>query len=426
VGRLCHSKCALLSTPFVWLKGKQVMDENNVTAEQTLLPELSERFSRLQGAYEEVDARIDSLIVRWRYAVHSVFELQADYHRRFNEKRGVLVDTEPSDEFMFHAYGYDAQDRVIYDAFFQTEMVPRLARYYEYDDGGVHLAEFALIYFTENYYLRGVGRLVQPAGAKPQRYALHEAGTGEMIQYYEAYDYDPEGRLVHIYQHTLSHPTHPTASARDSYWDTIYNYDGDHLKRIYTLTPDGERLDYEAPRPGETYESLFEAARVSLRSQVEAYFQQLPSHEPVYLLILSFDAATDDGIGLVLGWEKQREAWTRQSADYTYRDLIYDLMSQLEPETQFVPLPEPLSVEYQRFIRDMRRDENWDAIRELMIRVAQDLNQVDWRGRLETTPDFIVVASDYEAMTDPHDDVRASVPEEKLKPLQLKGLLDHA
>ena len=182
-------------------------------------------------------------------------------------------------------------------------------------------------------------------------------------------------------------------------------------------------LIYELPPEGETDELLTMVARQDLRQYVIERLKQLEAAErpqtPVYCLVLSYDAVADDGVSLRLGEFAQREAWAQETDEYNYRSLIFHSYM---TDQVFIHIS-PLSDVYERWLRTYRRDHRWQDIRQLINQVARDLNDQDWGGIFDTTDDFIVFASDYEAMEDVHDEIRNCVPANKEQLLIAKGLL---
>jgi hypothetical protein len=384
---------------------------------KSLFDKLQAQFDALRGDYQRLDAEADANIVYWRYAENSAFELPVDHFRRSNEKPGVLVDDEPTEAFVFRAYGYDSHDRIIYRAVFQSEEEPRLCTFYHYEAEGIFAIEFILIGSPhQEYQPRKVSLLVQPANEKPTHYAEYLAEFSQPYYRFEEYHYDDLGRIASIDEFfTLELPLTDEPEMMTS--REIYEYEG--LERF-----SGEPLDdiiYEAPNPDETDEMLVEAARTSLRELVIEELKRLNVSERIYNLELGYDAIGSDVILLTLGLEKQLQAWEKQFQEYTYRDLhFHQIMDENGVQTEIWELPR----DYTRFIRNYRYDERWDEITDLMNRVALDLNEVDWNGILNTTEDFIVFANDFNDLEDPHDKIRASVPEHKLRLLRDQGLIE--
>jgi hypothetical protein len=404
--------------------------------EEALFKELKAHFESLRDKFPERDAEADRLIKRWRYAERSVFELQVEYFRRFNRKPGRLVDTEPTDAFMFISYGHDDQDRILCAASFQSEELPRLYTFYEYATDGIDLAEFGVELGTDRYFLNKVARLVQPSGQHPLYYGEYSGSRAAARRVFEEYHYDDLGRIARI---SSSHRFQPRPltwdfgpQQADFFIEEIFEYKGETLNRIlqrgHDIGDDTEKwwpetVLFEAPAPGETFEMLYAAARARL---YDAVIQQIKQLEPAkrlqarYCLIISYDAVADDGILLILGLQARREAWEKKSSERSYRSLFYNTLDWRSDSLEMWDLPN----NYVRFLRLHRRDENWETICDLLNVVARDLNNYDWKQLLNTTDDFIVFANDSEAMEDVHDEIHACVPEDKLRLLRDTGRLD--
>lgn len=442
--------------------------------QERLYTELKTRFESLRDesdkGYQRLDEAADARIVRWRYAEQSAFELQADFFRRFNEKPGEMIDEEPISAHNYFAYGYDAQDRIVYAANFGIEELPLISTFYEHDEGYIEAAEYRREQWQEHYRLYEVSRLAtQPPDARPAHHARYGITGIHTLFSSETCHYDNTGRLMRIstshrygsqplsgedrrrWQHGIDQQRQigkmlgmeesaeqfidhlqnmMTIPPNGSVQEEIYEYEGDVLKRIVSQqtvamsdneTRTYQNFHYEARNPDETDEVLFEAARTSLRDSVIAHVAEFDAEDrqqtQVYCLSIAYDAVADDGLLLALGTEDQRKAWEQETDKYAHRLLLYYNFDWI---VELWDLPR----DYQRFINEFRRDERWNEIRNLFVRVARDLNDHDWKGILNTTDDFIVFAKDYESHTDIAIDIRACIPEAKLHMLEEKGLLD--
>ncbi len=429
------------------------MSEN---AQEMIFNELQTRFATLKDAYQRLDAEADKQIVRWRYAEESAFELRADHFRRFNAAPGKLVDDEPTNAYIFHAYGFDAQDRIIYDALFQAEENPRTCTFYEYRDDHIELVEYGVQLYTDRYHINKVGQVSRLPGQNPTAYAEFSQANGQEVRLFETYGYDESGRIARVASSfkSTSHLTpenkrgleHGLDQQRmlakmlgtgdlmpqfeqivnqalnrqmDIQTDEIYEYEGDTIKRIVAKSDNAgqksERIAYEAPLPDQTDESLFEAARTSLRSAIIENTVQFSGSDRLCYLIMSYDAVADDGVGLVPGFESHRSEWEAETDDHSYHSFILD-----QTYHNMIMVDDP--PDYARFIRIYRRDRRWDDIRKLLTQVARDLNAHVWA--LPVTDDFIVYASDHEAMRDINEEIAACVPENRLQILRAKGWVD--
>jgi hypothetical protein len=115
-----------------------------------------------------------------------------------SSKPGTLVDEEPLQEFIYTAYGYDAQERVLCAAVFQSEELPRSYTYFDYGDETIDSAEFGIIWYTDRYQLHKVGRLVRSTDQTPLYYAEFSPSDGQAQWMIEVYHYDKQARLERV------------------------------------------------------------------------------------------------------------------------------------------------------------------------------------------------------------------------------------
>jgi hypothetical protein len=437
---------------------------------EALFHQLEARFDSLKARFEQLDAEVDARIVRWRYALDSAFELRADYFPRFNQKPGSLLDDEPTQAYLYHAYGFDAQNRLIYAATFQTEELPRVCAFYEHGEDRIDFAEFQHELYTEKFHLVKVGRLVQSPSQSPVYYDEYAQAEGQAGLFSEEYHYDERGRLARILSTTRKQPRPLSPEAEQRWQQAIeqqrqmarlfgtekqfeetmlpmmqgafqqqgtyhteerYEYEGDTLKRIVSrfgeasgdFSQSPPRTLYEAPRTGETPEGLYEAARSALRELISERIRQFGAADArrtrFFNLLLTYDAVADDGLMLTFGTQARREAWERNGDGEGYGAMVFygDPFSDRARSIELWELPE----DFERFVRDQRREQGWNTIRDLIARVCLDLNERDWSGVLNTTDDFIIFAWDHEALPDVEDEIRACVPPEKISLLEEEG-----
>ncbi|MDX2139725.1 MAG: hypothetical protein SF123_16690 [Chloroflexota bacterium] len=392
-----------------------------------LLRELRDRHTAFAQRFRSLDEESDRQIVRWRYALSSAFDLRADYFRRINTRQAVPFSTEPVSSPHYFAYGYDAQDRIIYIASFALQELPVSAAFILYAPNHVDLLEYSPM--GSNAHLLGrVGRLITADDGKPRHYAeIAYTVMGEASTTYERYGYDDSGRLSHI--HEARHHS-PFMSLRYTYVaDLLYRYEGDRLKHITTrfrsstLDSTYNSITYQAHTRNENDATLFAAVRQSLKTAITEHVRQYIAQrtsEKVYCLVMSYDAVVDDGILVTLGYQKDRQHWEKDHYEYSYRALRFDAPVPSDSHFTMSDLPP----DFVRFMLQMREEERYQTIRTLFNQVARDLNEVDWQGILDVTDDFIVFANDYEALEDTHDEIYNCVPEDKIRMLVASGLLD--
>ena len=189
----------------------------------------------------------------------------------------------------------------------------------------------------------------------------------------------------------------------------LYNYDYDY--------------DEYAPEDETLANMFFNEARATLYIEVINYLVQLDrttrKQTRYYNLVLNYDAVSDDGVLLIFGEQAQRDAWEKSTDKWDYSSLFYDAVNWKHEYTSLSTLPE----EYQLFLDAHRFHDDFDAIRDLLNAVAGDLNDFNWEGLLNVSEDFVIFAHDYAALANVDDEIRACVPEYKMRILRSKGLL---
>jgi hypothetical protein len=391
-----------------------------------LLKELRVRYETFAQSYRTLDEESDRHIVCWRYATSPAFDLRADYFRRINTRQAVPFDSEPTESPHYFAYGYDDRDRIIYIANFALQELPISAAFVLYGIDHVDLLEYNPI-GSGVYILGKNARLVMSEAGTPRHYAeIARTVMGVASSTYERYRYDDKGQLLRI--HETRH--HSPLMLLQHYYVAVsmYSYEGDHVQRIITrfrsstLDKTHHSITYEARNPNEGDAMLFTSASQSLKTVIVEHVIQYVAQrtsEKVYCLVMSYDAVIDDGILVTLGYERDRQRWAQSPYERSYRALMEETNFE-QSSFSIYDLPP----DFARFMLKMRDDEHYATIRRLFNQVARDLNGFDWKNILDITDDFIVFASDYEALADTHDEIYNCVPEDKIRLLIASGLLD--
>jgi len=390
----------------------------DLNAQAALLDDLERVFHQLEGHYSKLDSRIEGQIVRWRYAKRRAFTLRSEHLRRTNITPGKLIDEEPTQEIWYYAYGYDAQGRIVNESDFRTDALPIQCTFFEYHDGYTDLAEFKKHPMTEKYRLTCVGRLVHPDPAKPTHYAEYgEMPNGRMMHTFERYEYDAQGRLLRVRVIDARGETRTVEA---------FTYDGDRLVRIEDNTPSltGETeplLLYEAPRAGESYKLMRDAARASLRQAIidgVQGFDRTRAKDPRMFSMVISDMIMDyESVSVFLCPQSQREGWGSSClyADHEFR----------EREAAYFKI-DPLPEAFQRYERRVESEERWEDHDTLIQRIARDLNDHDWSTVFEPTDDFIVFVMEQriESHEEFEESLIASIPKEKRELLRKRGYLE--
>lgn len=226
-------------------------------------------------------------------------------------------------------------------------------------------------------------------------------GTRDRSFVETTYAYDPDGQLAEVWEQYLEEDGQPCAD----------------LERT---------LKYRRPRRGETIPALSTAIQAMLLKQIPAAVRKARITSPVYCLLICFceeDLAASWPPFLVLGAESERERIIRAGRDVKYFLWAPDEMRNRDANHEIGLADEELVGKCRLHAQLMSAENRWDAGKEILDSVSQQLNEYRWSDLVATTDDFIVAAVDNTGERDTLQDIRAVVPPARLAILQAKGLV---
>lgn len=183
-------------------------------------------------------------------------------------------------------------------------------------------------------------------------------------------------------------------------------------------------------------DSLLAEIETSLLTLIPRSLQTLKQSQPAYGLFLCYiDTTTDDHMPyLIVAGEGARQwAIERRGPDASHA--IWNPQQELTDCGDFfqkITLDDPkVKALIERCYDELTDADDYSdddvgllPFRRMMWRVAVSLNGVDWQGLLDTTDDFVVVASDWSGFW-VHQDAKESLPAAKLKRLKSRKLFFH-
>ncbi len=211
-------------------------------------------------------------------------------------------------------------------------------------------------------------------------------------------------------------------------WYTI-EWSGDHVSRMlfgdlgeppcqeerYSKT--GKLIDrYDLPRKlrlpkGVNVQALARTIREHLMRVVPKIVAKAGIKQPVYCLTLAYDGEGNGVVppSLAIGLDSARKKWIRTKGKAA-KEFIWNPAEFRIYETEKTVLPTDKKFEqacdwYNQLLEKKGSDK---PAHDLLNRIAADLAKLNWRGKLNTTEDFIVFAVDYEG-ADLKKNVKASV-----------------
>jgi hypothetical protein len=145
--------------------------------------------------------------------------------------------------------------------------------------------------------------------------------------------------------------------------------------------------------------------------------------EPVYCVALAYDPETECLPPMIgLGLERERRTWIREHGRRA-RGFIWNPAEFTHFDTPPLSVEDPdLEKACRRLNEQMDLKGTCEPARKLLNSVAAASMQVDWSGKVQTTPDFIVYAVDLE-LTDLKKNLQGTVPAPLLEAFKQNGLL---
>jgi len=197
-----------------------------------------------------------------------------------------------------------------------------------------------------------------------------------------------------------------------------YNKDGKLAERI--------ELARKSLLPkGTTIKTLSNAIHQKLTRIVPKVIGKAKIRGLVYCLVLAYDGESNCVIPPLLGvgLDSERQKWTRTKGRAA-KEFIWNPAEFSHYETRQTSLPTDKKFEkacewYNQLLEERGSDK---PAHELLNRIASDLAKLNWKGKLNTTEDFIVFAVDYEG-ADLKKNLKASVPGRILSRLKAAKLL---
>jgi hypothetical protein len=400
------------------------MGDSSFQIPRDVLTHLKQRYEGLANDYAQFDAEAEEKATRWEWASGVYHDLRPLYHKRYEIRRGQLLEGEPTKAGDVWCFGLTNDGRLVAKLTFRHHYQdPSEAEYYHYDASGVDIVRYMNTHFpiTESYIMGGVARL-SGGLLQPEWYAeLHGMFSMANILF-EQYFYDGERlKQVKIRSQSGVEPDNPahdqvhqiTYEADDlptvRYEDKLFPEQFRYLRNLNPHTVHSA-LSQDA-------QALFEMAVASLKQRivdvVTQEHTQLHAVQPLYCLEISYDSAVDDGFLISFGVESQRKRFMEKTYERWFGSLHLDVLvpTNTSKYANLSALKFPLVAA--AWIEKCRDAHQWDDIRAMFSQVARELNTHNWTEIFEPTELFIVFAYDHESHDDVEPYVLECIPPEK-------------
>lgn len=356
--------------------------------------ELKERFETARAAYPRLRGDVERRVVKWVWATGPFFDVIPGRPELIGVKRGKVIEHTPERMTGLYKYGFDAHQRVVMAIEYSSEAAEASEAWdsvelYEYSGDSVAFWRYSSAQGDDALaVLVGEGDFSQGRLIRDRVMNSYGGWSSE-------YTYDQD-RLVRAQM---------LQDGKVLSDELTYDRNGT-LEAIDRITEAGYRVEFYR-RPKRALPKLLAALEKKLLAAIPKAVRKAKLKEPVYCLVLSYDSGALDGMtipNLALETDRNRAALPAQERSPKCGPLYgneSEFSIQLEiGDDAAMKLSEELTVSY---------SEAHDEVRGMLLRVAQQLNDLDWKKVAPTTDDFVVVALDLELNYAAAKDVQQSL-----------------
>jgi hypothetical protein len=369
---------------------------------------LKRRFLKALNSYSSLRNSSESKVTRWEWASGPVYALQPFWFERMEIAKGRLTKTKPKDEG--YQYGFDSEGRIVVSRAVEGSKTTN-EEFFSYLDSMAESVSFGNS--PKAREVNNVGRFDFKNGLLTQAESYGASGVDRETYHYQV------GRLVavDVFQH--EHGLDPeTFSFQLDYDDT------GGLQAIRVVSSDSiSRMVYKAPESSKIPAKLLSnKIKQELLIAIPQIIANAKIQGPAYCLLLAYNPGSWFPPSLAIGMESEREARIQslgltKAKAYLWNPATFHWFDL--PKLEFV---DSLSSLYRDINKTFKNKKGDAAARKLLNETAAELIKFDWRGKLKTSNDFVVVAVDLEG-ADLRQNFRASVSADKRRTLNAAGYL---
>lgn len=196
-------------------------------------------------------------------------------------------------------------------------------------------------------------------------------------------------------------------------------------------TPVTSGVKYQRLPKGVSLKSLLDDVEELLIFEIPKTIREAKIKETVYCLLLQFSGVDTDPCGfsppMILALDATRKNLLAQHANGANYDAwaineLRNIPGTIELSCSDCELDEKLKLIFQLTIQSASNT-SYTPVRKMFQRVCLRLNALNWKGILRTTDDFVAFPCDNHGELDPSQDVKASVPKDKIQLLLDRKLI---
>jgi hypothetical protein len=367
-------------------------------------------------SYDRLRAECLSSVAKWVYSTEEIWCIEPD--REHVMRPGSVL---PGPTGARRAWGYDQAGRIVVMQLFRTIKAYgkppateiSLECFVRHSPNAITVSRFL------GTRLQILSHATQEAGKtveleECQDYNVNSGGSIDCVCSLTRYRWEGGVLKSSISVNDQGRPTS----------ETIYDWEN-KTSLLYYIRRDGSRRLSGQPVPqGLTVNSLLATVRKRLLVVIPEVVAAAHITEPVYALALTYDGEGNDLLPpfLEIGFEAQRATWTAKKIKGRWVK-TWNSGEHKSDQHRHIELDDEELIEACEYLsRLFEQGASQAPAKKFLLNIAAELGKMDWTGKLNPTPDFIVFAVDFE-MADLKKNLKACVPPERLAALETGGYL---
>ena len=351
------------------------------------IEKLRELFKSAKNDYEALKKRAEAQVVSRRWASDEYINLEPFYFEFNRFSKGRVLKEAPKNIANAYEYGFDAQDRVVFERQYVSEK-------YFYEEFYFWRQDEILSYRFDYYDKKCVN----------VKKFVYEDGTLKSI--YSAFA--SEGYWIENFTYESGKLAQKQWRGTDPYggkFDRVINYEFDAIGEL-SLIVEGGYVHYRKPDKKMSYKKLYELAAQRLLPAIK---EAIKKHAPgckLYCINLAYDDTGSLPPQIGFGSQEQRAQWLAQGDDdnwIVWNVADYEFQAEIDEDDETANL-------FDLFNQETRLNGRYSQAKKLILECAKQLKADIGELGLDVSEDFALVASDYD-LSDLRKNFKAINPE---------------
>jgi len=344
----------------------------------------------VRDEYKALHKIAEAQAVSRHWASNQYLNFEPFYFEYNRFSKGKILKAKPKKIANAYEYGFDAQDRVVFE---------------RQHDGKKH--------FFESLYFWGRDEVLKYhfgcynkrcVGCFNIKRFIYE--NGELKSIYSAFDNNAYGIENFTYEGgKLAQKQWRGTDPYGGKFDRVINYEFDAIGEL-SLIVEGGYVHYKKPDKKMSYKKLYELAAQRL---VPAIKETIKKHAPgckLYCINLAYDDTGSLPPQIGFGSQEQRAQWLAQGDDdnwIVWNVADYEFQAELDEDDEMASL-------FDLFNQETRLNGRYPQAKKLILECAKQLKTDIGELGLDVSEDFALVASDYD-LSDLQKNFKAINPE---------------